>query len=129
MKRILSTFLIIALSVILLASCAKNTFDDVTSQLDKYSFKRADYDENQISDIEKSCPAFGITLEGKITKISHYITTTESGRILYVYAYEFEKENDALSFYEIYASKSDYSKFKNNVVVFGNSTAIDNLSI
>ena len=129
MKRILSAFLIIALSIILLASCAKNTFDNVTSQLDKYSFKRADYDEAQIADIEKSCPSFGITLEGKITKISHYITTTESGRILYIYVYEFEKDNDALSFYEIYASKSDYSKLKSNVIVFGNSTAINNLSI
>ena len=45
MKRILSAFLIIALSVILLASCAKNTFNDITSQLDKYSFKRADYEK------------------------------------------------------------------------------------
>ncbi len=128
MKRTLSIFLMV-LSIILLVSCAKSPFDSVTSQLDKYSFTRSDYDDSQIADIEKSCPAFGISLEGKITKISHFITNTEGGRIVYVYVYEFELSVDALSFYDIYASKSDYSKAKENVIVFGNSTVIDSLDI
>ena len=129
MKRLFAILLATALMLCLI-SCGSDAFDDIVSQLDELSwYSSMLYTKAEISQVEESISQAGIELTGEVKGVAHYVKASYP-KNTWVYVYEFENEEDAITFKEQYAINWGNARIKENVVIYGTAAeAIEGLSL